>query len=76
MVTPGETPSYRHGQEFSVSEMCWDVVRLGPQRLPVPVLGLGQLVQPDVGLSCGGRTESGSGVKLSERLRHRSCGFP
>lgn len=41
--------------------MCGDVVRLGSQRLPVPVLSLGQLVQPDVGLSCGGKTESGQG---------------
>lgn len=56
-VTPGIVTSYRHGQQFAVSEMCGDVVRLGSQGLPVPVFGLGQLVQPDVGLPCGGRTE-------------------
>lgn len=57
MAYPGIITSYRHGQQFSVSEMCGDVVRFGSQGLPVPVFGLGQLVQPDVGLPCGVRTE-------------------
>lgn len=50
-------PSYRHSQEFAVREVCGDVVRLGSQRLSVPVFSLAQLVQPHVGLSCQTKTQ-------------------
>lgn len=58
--------SYRHSQEFAVSEMCRNVVWLGSQGLSVPVFSLSQLVQPDVGLSCEGRVRLLSKVKLSK----------
>lgn len=53
--------TYRHRQQFAVGEMCGNVVRFGAQGLLVPVFGLGQLVQPHVGLSCWGREERGGG---------------
>lgn len=60
--------SYRHSQQFSIGEMCWNVVRLGSQGFCVPVFSLRQLVQSDVGLSCGSKVsvESGVGVGRGE----------
>lgn len=58
--------SYRHSQEFAISEMCRNVVRFGSQGLFVPVFSLSQLVQSYVGLSCKSKMRVQSGVKLPE----------
>lgn len=58
--------SYRHSQEFAISEVCRNVVRLGSQGLSVPVFGLRQPVQSYVGLSCESKARVESGVKLAE----------
>lgn len=58
--------SYRHSQEFAISEVCRNVVRLGSQRLSVPVFSFSQLVQSYVGLSYESKMRVESKVKLSK----------
>lgn len=58
--------SYRHSQEFAVCEVCRNVVRLGSQRLSVPVFSFSQLVQSYVGFSYESKMRVESRVKLSK----------
>lgn len=66
--------SYCDSQEFSVGEVSRNVVWLGSQRLPVPVLRFRQLVQAHVGFTWGsqgqirGHRVTGQDTKLLPAL--------
>lgn len=54
--------SYCDRQEFSIGEVCRNVVRFGSQRLPVPVFSFRQLIEAHVGFSCESKEEVRPGV--------------
>lgn len=74
--------TYNNGEQFAISEVSRDMVRLGPERLSVPVTCFVQLVQPHVGLSWN-RTKARVSVilagsardenKIYEKGQHFSC---